>query len=442
LYFFQGKNYWRYDLKKDYGEVNYPKPMSEWRLPSDFELGIDGCLPGAAKFAGRAYFFRGGRYVSYDWKTGQVSEIKPLTDWCRGRSFPFPSGIDAALSGAGSYVGKAYFFKGAKYARYDWRSDEFDLLDQDISRWGLGAQFASGLSACVSLVEGRLKPTPIAYFFKGSEYVKYDWAADRAVDGYPISISAGWPTGCAVWAGHGQAPTAVCDDPRLDGGKNRVATYPYGSIGGQAGWQVSLTFRTIKELANKLVALKIPEWYGDDQADAGFVLPGRITRLGINAHGMSGNFAANGPNAMSEWITQGINDMRLIQDRELRDNFKRIVGMLAPEAPVLLLGCEVAQSLTGSNFIMTLSELLEGHTVTGLTTVGYAGGPGSKRGDLSEAGMRDTNFLKTSRSAREQDARVAKYWHDLDAWPWAWQYSPRAKTALNGQIIKRSEMDF
>lgn len=440
VYFFQGDKYWRYDLKKDYGEIDYPQPLSGWKLPADFAQGIDACLSGAAQFAGKAYFFRGGRYVSYDWKTERVSEGKPLTAWCKGRPFPFPSGIDAALAGAGPYEGKAYFFKGAKYARYDWKSDEIDLVDQDVSRWGLGARFMSDISACVNATEGSMRPTPIAYFFKGTEYVKYDWTADRAVEGYPLSIAAGWPTGCAVWSGHSQAPTNVCDDPRLDSGKNRVAVYPYGSIGGQAGWQASVKFVTIKELANKLAALTIPDWYGDDQAGKGVVLPGRITRLGINAHGMGGNFAANGPNAMSEWTTQGINDMNLIQDRELRENFKRIASMLAPQAPVLLLGCEVAQSLTGSNFVMTLSDLLQGHSVTGFTTIGYAGGSGSKRGSCSEAGMRDTNYLTASKG-REEDDRVAKHWNDLNAWPWAWQGSPRAKTALNGQIIKRPEMD-
>ena len=31
-----------------------------------------------------------------------------------------------------------------------------------------------------------------AYFFKGSEYVRYDVAGDKADDGYPQSISSGW----------------------------------------------------------------------------------------------------------------------------------------------------------------------------------------------------------------------------------------------------------
>ena len=54
--------------------------------------------------------------------------------------------------------------------------------------------------------------------------------------------------------------------------------------------------------------------------------------------------------------------------------------------------------------------------------------------------MRDTGILHASGSQREEDQR-AKYWDDLKAWPWASEFSPSAKTALNGRIIKRAESD-
>ena len=437
LYFFKGAEYWRYDLAKDYGEVDYPQPLASWNLPGDFSLGIDACLPGAGAFAGKTYFFRGGSYVSYDWKTGRAGLPKSLATWGRDKPFPFPSGIDAALAGAGPHEGKAYFFKGSKYARYDWKEDRIDLVDQNIAAWKLGEKFAADIGACVSATEGALS-TPIAYFFKGSEYVKYDWKEGRAREGYPLPIAAAWPTGCAVWAGHSQAPTNVCDDPRLDRGRNRVALYPFGSLSGQAGWQASVTFVKIKQLADKLTNLVIPKWYGDDGAGKSFVPTGRITRLALNAHGIPGVFAANGPNAMTKHEIEGINDMKLLQDGELQAGFARIASMLTRDAPVLLLGCQAGQQAVGNDFLISLSRLLKGHPVTAFTSIGYAGGPATRRDDgCSEAGMRDTNFLSGSREPKEENQRVAQYWNNLAAWPWACETSPRAKTALNGEIIRR-----
>jgi Hemopexin len=442
LYFFKGAQYWRYDLKKDYGEVDYPQPLSAWNLPGDFARGIDACLPGARAFVGKTYFFRGALYTSYDWKTQRASDPKPLANWSSNRPFPFPGGIDAALEGAGPFAGKAYFFKGSKYARYDWKEDDIDLVDQSIAAWKLGERFAADISACVSATEGSLPSTPVAYFFKGGEYVKYDWKTGAAREGYPLPIAAAWPTGCAVWAAHSQAPTLVCDDPRLDAGRNRVAVYPFGPTSGQAGWQASVKFVDIKELASTLTALMIPEWYGDDGAGKNKVPRGRITRLALNAHGMPGVFAANGPNAMSKHETEGINDMKLLADEALRANLVRIASMLAPDASILLVGCQAGQQLVGSDFLISFSNVMRGHPVTAFTGIGYAGGPRSARdGKCSEAGMRDTNFLSGSRGGEEEGQRVAQYWNNLVEWPWACETSPGAKTALNGEITRRPPRD-
>ena len=35
--------------------------------------------------------------------------------------------LDAALEGRGQYDGKAYFFREGKYVRYDWKNDREDL---------------------------------------------------------------------------------------------------------------------------------------------------------------------------------------------------------------------------------------------------------------------------------------------------------------------------
>jgi Hemopexin len=433
FYFFQGDKYWRYDLKKDYGEVNYPQPLSAWKLPGGFELGIDACLPGENQYSGKAYFFREGWYASYEWKNGRVSDKKPLYDWGR-RPFPFPNGIDAALAGAGRYKGKAYFFKDDKYARYDWKEDKIDLVDQPVTRWKLEGGFASHMDASVTLFESKA----VAYFFKGAEYVKYDWDAERPFKGYPLPIAAAWPTGCAVWATHSQFPSNVGPDARLSRGANRVDSYPYGTIGGQAGWQTSVRFTRVTELKDKLAKLKIPDFYGDDQAGEGYVPQGRITRLAICGHGMGGSIVINGEaNPTNPDIREGaVTEMRMQQDKLLQNDLRRIAEMLAPQASVLLMGCEVGQTSIGGDFLVTLSDLMRDHTVTGLTSIGYAGGPESKRSDgYNEAGARDTTWMMQS----DKQGNPEALWRDLKAWPWAWENSRHAKTALNGKIIRYPE---
>jgi hypothetical protein len=452
VYFFTGDQHWRYDLKKDYGEVNYPRPIRDaWSLPADFHQSIDACLPGQGIYSDMTFFFRDGWFASYDWTKRPPRSVshEPLTQWCKGSPFPFPNGFDAALAGDGKYAGKAYFFRGAKYSRYDWNEDKFDLVDQDVRRWGLGERFQTGVDACLTVKESGSKSS--AYFFKGAEYARYDWPDDKAAPGYPLPIAAGWPTGCAVWASHSQVPENVCVDPRLDSAKNRFAAFPFGSLRGQAGWQAMVQFKTIKELADRLENLAIPPWYGDDNAGkepddkkAGRVPAGRITRLGLSAHGQSGSFEANGENpyrieAVGDPPPKtGITEMKLLMNKELSADFKRIAQVLAPGASVILLGCNAAQGTTGGQLLMTLSQIMAGHPVTGFTSIAYVSTEQKRNDGCYEAGIRDTNAFRHS----EADRTSYKYWSNLVEWPWACETSPRAKTALNGEIIRRPLEDL
>jgi pimeloyl-ACP methyl ester carboxylesterase len=86
---------------------------------------IDAALNGMGKYAGKVYFFKGDKYIRYDWRSEKVDQgAVPIASW----NFPpdFKSNLDAALNGMGKYAGKVYFFKGDKYIRYDWRSEKVD----------------------------------------------------------------------------------------------------------------------------------------------------------------------------------------------------------------------------------------------------------------------------------------------------------------------------
>jgi GMP synthase-like glutamine amidotransferase len=187
-YFFGQRFHRRYDWARDILDDRGSLPNFIWHLPSSFQTGFDTALNGWGSYAGYAYFFKHDQYVRYDWKTNRVdlgpASISP--SWDLGSSFS--SDLDAAMNGVGPYEGKAYFFKGSQYARYDWTTEEVDLV-APLSAWNLPAGFLSGIDAAVNGLgpyDGKL------YFFKDDEFLSYDWAAGTIDPGYPQKISDGW----------------------------------------------------------------------------------------------------------------------------------------------------------------------------------------------------------------------------------------------------------
>ena len=156
------------------------------------ELGrIDAAIDGQSQFAGKAYFFEGDRYIRYDWATDKVDPGYPksIAEW----NLPsgFTGDFDAVLNGGGPYSGKAYFFKGDQYVRYDWATDEVDPgYPKNIAEWNLPSGFTGDFDAALN---GCGSYSGKAYFFKGDQYVRIDWATDKVVDpGYPKPISGNW----------------------------------------------------------------------------------------------------------------------------------------------------------------------------------------------------------------------------------------------------------
>ncbi|HWS88934.1 MAG TPA: hemopexin repeat-containing protein [Pyrinomonadaceae bacterium] len=184
-YFFKGSQYQRYDLAADKVDTGYPKPISgNWPgFPATFASGVNAY---AIWTNGKAYFFKGTQYIRYDVAADKVDSgyPKPISGNWPG---VFTSNIDAAIVWPN---GKAYFFKGSQYQRYDLAADKVDTgYPKPISgNWpGFPAAFASGINAVVMWPNGK------AYFFKGSEYIRYDVATDKVDSGYPKPISGNWP---------------------------------------------------------------------------------------------------------------------------------------------------------------------------------------------------------------------------------------------------------
>ena len=159
---------------------------------------IDASLNGGGPYAAKSYFFKGDQYVRYDWASDKAEfGTEPVL---RAWKLPpaFAGNFDAALDGRGKYAGKAYFFKAGEYVRYDWKSDSGDAgFPQPLTAWGLPGDFATGITACLN-GEGPFEGK--AFFFKNDSYVRYDWATERIDAGYPQPLSAWNLPGISVFA--------------------------------------------------------------------------------------------------------------------------------------------------------------------------------------------------------------------------------------------------
>jgi hypothetical protein len=87
--------------------------------------------------------------------------------------------------------GKVCFFKGGRYVRFDMKDHRVDPdYPKPINNetWP-GLPWTDGIEAAINLGNGK------AYFFKGDQYVRWDIAADRIDPGYPKAIStpSAWP---------------------------------------------------------------------------------------------------------------------------------------------------------------------------------------------------------------------------------------------------------
>jgi GMP synthase-like glutamine amidotransferase len=127
VYFFKGSQYVRYNWNTGRMDQDPVSIADGFMLTGEFTSNLDAALCGQGKYSDYAYFFKGGNYARYVWSKNQVDLIAPLSNW--GLPEEFQSGIDGACNGYRPYEGKAYFFKGSRYVRYTWDADQG--IDQD-----------------------------------------------------------------------------------------------------------------------------------------------------------------------------------------------------------------------------------------------------------------------------------------------------------------------
>jgi hypothetical protein len=183
-YFFKGPQYLRYDPKTDKVDPGYPKPISgNWPgFPANFASGVSAM---ALWTNGKAYFFKGNQYIRYDVASDKVDPGYPKAI---SGNWPglWADNIDAAVVWPN---GKAYFFRGSQYMRYDLATDKVDAGYPKTIQvgWPFPPGFTTGVNAATLWNNGK------AYFFQGSQYLRYDIATDKTDAGYPKPISGNWP---------------------------------------------------------------------------------------------------------------------------------------------------------------------------------------------------------------------------------------------------------
>jgi hypothetical protein len=190
-YFLFDGLYARYDASADGVDPGYPKRIgTEWNgfTAAGFASGIDSAVEWGN---GKVYFFRGDQYLRYDINANRVDAGYPLSitdQWAGIGAAGFGSGIQAAVNWGN---GKAYFFKGNQYLRYDIAADRVDdgfpLNIGDYWPGFAGLGFDSDIDAAVNWGNGK------AYFFKGDQYLRYDMAADAIDGGTTSSIDSNGP---------------------------------------------------------------------------------------------------------------------------------------------------------------------------------------------------------------------------------------------------------
>jgi dienelactone hydrolase len=183
-YLFKGGQYLRYS--GDSADDGYPRPVAgNWPGFPRTWSGIDAAVNWGN---GKAYFFNGKQYLRYDISADKTDRGYPRPiagNWAGLPQTWSSSGIDAVINWGN---GKVLFFKGGEYLRYDISHDRADWgYPRPISDFvGFPAAWSSGINAAVNWGNGK------AYFFRGDEYLRYDISGGRVDGAYPRPIPGNW----------------------------------------------------------------------------------------------------------------------------------------------------------------------------------------------------------------------------------------------------------
>ncbi|OFX22287.1 MAG: hypothetical protein A2033_07385 [Bacteroidetes bacterium GWA2_31_9] len=154
----------------------YPQAFNEKTFPRVWTTDIDEALT----LNNIIYFFKGGMCQAFNKKSNKVEgEPKKINDFFPGL---WESGIEAVINWGN---GKLYFFKGSEYIRFDTNTNKADTgyPKTMAGNWG-SSWFDNGVDCAINWGNG------YAYFFKNGEYMKYNVSEDKPLNGYPLTNAA------------------------------------------------------------------------------------------------------------------------------------------------------------------------------------------------------------------------------------------------------------
>src|SRR5262245_15524731 len=198
-YFFRGAQYVRYRMARTEGaEELIGLDKGYWK---GLEIRSDLDAAATAEPLNVVYLFKGDRVVEYSISPEGAVPPRPIADAFPGLPAGFGRDPDTVLYWPPN--GKLYFFKGARYLRYNLDQREPEGEDEIAKQWR-GLSFTD---IDASLVGARGK----AYFFKGDEYITYSVVAknDRALH-TPRPWAVRWPGLQAMLA---EAPSTTPAEP-------------------------------------------------------------------------------------------------------------------------------------------------------------------------------------------------------------------------------------
>lgn len=179
VYIFSGSQYTRFNKPADAADPGYPKSINPQTWPGlIWRDGVDAALNWGN---GKAYFFRGNQYIRYDIQSDQADPGYPKNITPQTWPGLVWGSVDAAINWGN---GKVYFFKGNQYIRYDIGTDRADQgYPKYISSKTWPGLVWNSVDGAVNWGNGK------AYFIKGNQYIRYDIRSDRADPGYPKNIT-------------------------------------------------------------------------------------------------------------------------------------------------------------------------------------------------------------------------------------------------------------
>jgi hypothetical protein len=183
-FFMFGSTYVRYNMIADQMDDLYPLPIAgNWKgWPSTWNSGVDAITDYTSA---KLFMFRGNQYLRYDKTADKVDADYPRTLPGGWQNWPSTwTYVDAAIKWPTN--SKIYMFRGSEYIRLTGVTVDsgYNPPKKIADNWDL--PWTSDLDYVIYSPNSK-----IAYFFKGTEYVRYYPETDEVSD--KIGIVGKWP---------------------------------------------------------------------------------------------------------------------------------------------------------------------------------------------------------------------------------------------------------